>query len=39
MNGLQEFLQEEGWMHITAIFGAFLIALIMHLYEKWRSGK
>lgn len=38
MEALQNFFAEEdGWMHLTAIIGCFLIAVCFHLYEKWKN--
>jgi len=34
---LLNFLKEDGWMHILAIFGAFLFCVAADLIRKWRG--
>lgn len=37
MNALREFMQEEGWQHLAAVIGCFLIAPGFHFIEKWKN--
>jgi len=41
MNGLLDALlhSEDVRMKVVALVGALLLALIVHLYDKWTSGK
>ncbi|MDD5470273.1 MAG: hypothetical protein PHO92_05780 [Candidatus Peribacteraceae bacterium] len=36
---MEEFLQEEGWMHLTCIVGVLLYCAVASLVERWRNRR